>query len=148
MVLFSSVIPTYAEILSETTQSIAGTAETTVSAEIGSYFVIKVPKIVKLDKSTKSCQFVASVSGDIPGDKTVTVIPDATFSMKQAGKEDITANVTQTKTVFTSAELLAANDEFVETTGTIEVPDLTGGHWKVHLISMSLVMRLALIQRK
>lgn len=130
MMLFSSVIPTYAEILSETTQSTAGTAETTVSAEIGSCFVIKVPKIVKLDKSTKSCQFVTSVSGDIPGNKTVTVIPDATFSMKQAGKEDITANVTQTKKVFTSAELLAANDEFVETTGTIEVPDLTGGHWE------------------
>lgn len=84
MVLFSSVIPTYAEILSETTQSTAGTAETTVSAEIGSYFVIKVPKIIKLDKNTKSCQFVTSVSGDIPGDKTVTVIPDATFSINLA----------------------------------------------------------------
>lgn len=130
MMLFTSVIPTYAEVLSETTQSTAGTAETTVSAEIGSYFVVKVPKIVKLDKSTKSCQFVTYVSGDIPGDKTVTVIPDATFSMKQSSKEDITANVMQTKTTFTSAELLAANGKFVETTGTIAAPDLTGGHWR------------------
>lgn len=129
MMLFSSVTPTYAEVLSETTQSTAGTAETTVSAEIGSCFFVKVPKVVNLDKSTKSCQFVTYVGGDIPGDKTVTVIPDATFSMKQAGKEDITANVTQTKTIFTSAELLAANDKLVETTGTIEASDLTGGHW-------------------
>lgn len=130
MMLFSSVMPTYAEVLSETTQSTAGTTETTVSAEIGSYFTVKVPKVVKLDKSTKSCEFVACVGGDISGNKTVTVTPDAVFSMKQSGKEDITAHVTQTKTSFTSAELLAANGVFVETMGAVTAAGLTGGHWE------------------
>ena len=45
-------------------------------------------------------EYMVKVKGNIAGTTVISVIPDKTFAMTQAGKPDITATVTQEKTKF------------------------------------------------
>lgn len=77
----------------DTTQSITNTGEqtATVNYDKPSTFSVSIPKTITLG-SNGTAEYTVSVTGDIYGNEQVTVIPDASFAVKNAeGKSDITA---------------------------------------------------------
>ena len=71
-------------------------------------------------------EYSVNVSGDISGDEQLVVEPkEASVAMKQAGKEDKTAVVSQVQTSFTAEDL--ANN--AQTTGAVTATGLTAGSW-------------------
>lgn len=135
----------------KTTYSNAITADTNdtcnVYATQASTFSVVIPKTIVLTgtkDTANSGSYVVTVKGNIAGTEVVNVTPDATFKMSQAGKEDITATVTQTKTKFQVAEAEAKEQDATKKgatvygldnasgatqSGTIEVENLTAGSW-------------------
>lgn len=76
-------------------------------------------------KGNNTGTYSVKASGDISGDKELTIAPESeTVTMKQSGKDDITATISQEKTVFSSEEL--ANGTI--STGTVSA-SLTAGSW-------------------
>ena len=70
--------------------------------------------------------YSVAVSGDMSGSDVLTVEPDSsTIDLHQSGKNDITASVSQVKTVFNNAELATGTT----TTGKVEATSLTAGSW-------------------
>ncbi len=123
-----------------------GTYGASVYAVIGSVYKVTIPKVIVLKgaaKAASTATYFVDVDGDIAGDKKVTVTPDATFDMKQAGKADVAATVTQTITEFLAgnttltpaanqAKLGADTDSAAakdsEASGTVSA-ELTAGKW-------------------
>ena len=71
-------------------------------------------------------EYSVSAVGDIAGNKELTITPNSsTVTLTQTGKNDVTATITQEKTVFTSGEL--ANG--TTSNGRITA-NLTAGSWK------------------
>lgn len=71
-------------------------------------------------------EYSVNVSGDISGDEQLVVEPkESSVAMKQAGKEDKTAVISQAQTSFTAEDL--ANN--VQTTGAVTATGLTAGSW-------------------
>ena len=71
-------------------------------------------------------EYSVSAIGDIAGNKELTITPNSsTVTLTQTGKNDVTATITQEKTVFTSDEL--ANG--TSSNGRITA-NLTAGSWK------------------
>ena len=97
----------------------------TVYATVTSSFSVVIPKTIILDGTTKTGEYSVDVKGDIAGDETITVTPAASFTMKQDGKADVTANVTQVKASWTVTDLASAST----TTGEIEAAGLSAGSW-------------------
>lgn len=112
-----------------TTMDQAGSSATSVYADINSSYVVTLPKTIKLDSTTKDAQYTVNVKGALAGTEIIKVIPDTSFTMKQDGKDDVTATVTQAKTDFTSAELAADTENGVTETGTVAAPDISAGRW-------------------
>jgi len=124
----------------------SGAKETSVYAVIGSTYKVTIPKVIVLKgvaggKSTAT--YYVDVDGDIAGDKKVVVAPAATFDMKQAGKADVAATVSQEVTEFLAGNTTltpAANQAALgadtdsaaakdsEASGTVEA-ELTAGKW-------------------
>ena len=94
-----------------------------VYATVASEFEVVIPKTVILDGESKTGAYTVDVNGDIAGDQAVTVTPDTSFAMKQEGKDDVTATVTQDKTSW------AYNEMDTDATGEISAQDLTAGSW-------------------
>lgn len=106
----------------------------------GSVMVI-VPKVVILDGATGEGAYVVKVKGNIAGNEVITVAPDATVTLEQEGKDDITATITQAKTRFAYNGTTAISDaddlaktvttDYATTTvdGSIATDDLTAGSW-------------------
>ena len=71
-------------------------------------------------------QYGVSVSGDISGGSILTVEPsDNEVALQQAGKDDITATITQSQTQFSSDDL----KNNLVTQGTVSATALTAGSW-------------------
>lgn len=121
----------YADVLEnqEHTSADANTS-VNVSANIFASFTVTLPKQIQIDQNTKSSGYTVKVEGDIPGNTSISVTPESSFVMEQAGKADITGSSEQNKTEFTEDELTAAADSGVTAAGTVNVPDLTPGHWE------------------
>lgn len=97
-----------------------------VYATVASSFSVVIPKTIILDGATKIGDYSVEVKGNIAGNETITVVPAASFAMKQNPKTDVTANVTQAKTSWTVTDL--ATDS--TTTGQIEASGLSAGSWQ------------------
>lgn len=70
--------------------------------------------------------YSVGVSGDLSGDKTVAVAPETdAVTLKQKGKLDKSANITQTQTTFSSTDF--ANH--AKATGQVKANALTAGSW-------------------
>ena len=121
----------YADVLEnqEHTSADANTS-VNVSANIFASFTVTLPKQIQIDQNTKSSGYTVKVEGDIPGNTSISVTPESSFVMEQVGKADITGSSEQNKTEFTEDELTAAADSGVTAAGTVNVPDLTPGHWE------------------
>lgn len=103
--------------------------------------MVVVPKVVILDGVTGEGAYVVKVKGNIAGNEVITVKPDATVTLEQEGKDDITANITQAKqrfayngtTAIADADDLAktVTTDYATTTvdGSIATDDLTAGSW-------------------
>lgn len=103
--------------------------------------MVVVPKVVILDGATGEGAYVVKVKGNIAGDEIITVAPDATVTLEQEGKDDITATITQAKqrfayngtTAIAEADDLAktVTTDYATTTvdGSIATDDLTAGSW-------------------
>lgn len=118
-----------------------------VYATQASTFSVIIPKTIILDGAKDAAngnigQYVVTVKGNIGGAEIVSVTPDATFKMKQAGKDDIDATVTQAITNFRvedAATLDGADTtttvygvdkaDGVTTDGKVEVTNLSAGSW-------------------
>lgn len=71
-------------------------------------------------------KYSVGVSGDLSGDKTVSVAPETdTVTLKQSGKVDQSASITQDQTTFSSTDFANA----VKTTGRVTANGLTAGSW-------------------
>lgn len=108
-----------------------------VYAELGSSFTVTIPKKITLSGADKTGSYSVSCTGDIAGDEWVSVVPDASFAMKQTGKKDVTASVTQAVNRFRgdnyTGSLLADGSEAKMAdgaTGSISAADLSAGAWK------------------
>ena len=130
--LVSGTVPAYAAtgtsgatstLSVETGEAVEGTNAVNVYAKIGSSYTVTIPKTITLDGSTKTGSYTVSVAGDIAGDETVNVVPDASFKMSQTDKADVTASITQDKTAWKVAEFGTAGN------GSISASGLTAGAW-------------------
>lgn len=111
------------------TTSQAGTQSATVTYHQDSTFTVSIPKTITLGTS-KTATYNVNVKGDINGNQTIVVKPDATVAMSDAnGKSDVTATITQTKTNFSMAEASANSGAGTSTTGDVSATDLTAGSW-------------------
>lgn len=142
-----SVMPTQA--FAATKDSTAGSNTVTtdgsqaceVDATIASTFSVTVPKKITLGGISKSGTYTVSCKGDIAGNESVSVVPDATFEMSQSGKANVQAAVTQEKTTFRDSGYTGDLGNAVkmgtaagESTGTpidgsIAAPGLSAGAW-------------------
>ena len=104
-----------------------GAQGATITYEQDSAFTVTIPKTITLGQN-KSATYDVKVKGDISGNETVTVTPDATLQLTDSnGKAAITGNITQDVTEFAAAEVNQA--EGSSTTGNIEANELTSGDW-------------------
>lgn len=132
IVALGSIVPFSATVNETQTASESGNKEAEVVYTQDSNFIVTIPKKITLDE-TKSSTYNVNVIGDIASDEKVTVVPDASFLMKDQAtvgtlKEDITATVTQDKTEWTSPEIAVEGGS--TTDGEVSAPDLTAGNWK------------------
>lgn len=97
-----------------------------VYATLPSSFTVIIPKTVILEGATNgSGSYTVRVTGDIAGNESVVVKPDATVTMKQEGKDDVTAAISQ-NSVWDYSGLVAPSNAHV---GTITASGLTAGSW-------------------
>ena len=77
-----------------------GTQGATVTYQQDSAFTVTIPKTITLGQN-KSATYDVKVKGDIAGNETVTVTPDATIQLTDSnGKAAVTGTVTQDITEF------------------------------------------------
>lgn len=113
------------KVTQELTQ--VGSNSATLTYEQASVFTVTIPKAITLG-GDKSAVYDVKVKGDIAGNETVTVTPDATVVLQDAnGKSNVTGQITQTKVEFTSDEIVS--DDGSVTGGNIAAEDLTAGNW-------------------
>lgn len=111
-----------------------------VNASIASSFSVEIPKTITLDGASKTANYDVKAKGDIAGNEYISVVPDTSFAMKQAGKTDVSATITQDRNKFRASGYNAALTEnelklnadvgtLEGTTGSIAAPGLTSGDW-------------------
>ena len=123
-------IPTMAaENPDNTTQeaTTTGTQGATITYQQDSAFTVTIPKTITLGQN-KSATYGVKVKGDISGNETVTVTPDATMQLTDSnGKAAVTGTITQDVTEFAATEVNLPDGN--STTGNIEANELTSGDW-------------------
>ena len=102
-----------------------GTAETTLTAYVGSLYSVTCPSEFELQSNTTQT-FDITASGDIAGEQILTLSTGNTITLKQDNKADKTASVSLSKNSFTSSELSAGSKSVV----SIVTPELSAGVWK------------------
>ena len=107
-------------------------AKTQVSANVDSSAVVWLPTSVVLSgKANEQHKYTAEygvrVEGNIAGNEKIKIVPDESVVLKQEGKEDITATITQEKQEFTYSDLKAGATS--TSTGTITANSLSAGSW-------------------
>ena len=123
-------IPTMAaENPDNTTQeaTTTGTQGATITYQQDSAFTVTIPKTITLGQN-KSAIYNVKVKGDIAGNETVTVTPDATVQLTDSnGKAAVTGTITQDITEFAADQVNLPDGG--STTGNIVANDLTSGDW-------------------
>ena len=117
--MFSST-PVYADT--------AANSGADVFATQSSNFTIRIPKQLVLSGNEGTGAYRVAVKGNIAGTDIITVTPDADFYMKQEGKSDILATITQPKTDFTYADGVRPEAEVISD-GIIEMASISAGKW-------------------
>lgn len=102
------------------------TGTVTVTANQGSTFSVVIPKAIDLG-AAGTASYEIRINGNVSGDEVVSVVPDASFEMTQAGKTPVTAFVSQTETEAGAIELLNSKTKII--TGQISATGLTAGEW-------------------
>ena len=101
-----------------------------VYATQGSTFEITIPKTIILDGAEGAGAYSVNVKGNIGGEDTISVVPDASFLMKQAGKADVTTTINQSVTDFTYAGGVTEAEGASQTeTGAIKMASISAGKW-------------------
>ena len=129
MTLMPTIPTLAAENPDNTTQeaTTTGTQGTTITYEQDSAFTVTIPKTIILGQN-KSATYDVKVKGDISGNETVTVTPDATLQLTDSnGKAAVTGTITQDVTEFAAAEVNLPDGG--STTGNIVANELTSGDW-------------------
>ena len=130
--LMGSTLPVCAAVTEEHDPVSSDTVkDTEVLYKQSSTFSVVIPKTIVLDSASKDSNYTVKVYGDISSDKQVSVAPETGFLMidqAKAGtkKADVPANVTQTETVWSSAEVTAKTVK----NGNVAAPTITAGDWK------------------
>ena len=123
-------IPTMAaENPDNTTQEATTTGNhgATITYEQDSAFTVTIPKTIILGQN-KSATYDVKVKGDISGNETVTVTPDATLQLTDSnGKAAVTGTITQDVTEFAADQVNLPDGG--STTGNIVANELTSGDW-------------------
>ena len=98
-----------------------------IQANMPESYTVTLPTSITLN-NTKEQTYGVTVKGDILDTTTISVEPDATFTLqRQNSSSNTTANVVQTKTSWSADEVNTS--EGTTTSGTIQVPGLTAGDW-------------------
>lgn len=105
----------------------SGSSETSVYAELGSEFLVTIPKSLTLSGLSKTGTYTVSVEGDIAGYEKINIIPDETFTLNSQGLNGITASISQDKTSWLFNEILESNK--IIGNGEISA-NLTAGKWE------------------
>ena len=130
LITMTPTIPTMAaENPDNTTQeaTTTGTQGATITYEQDSAFTVTIPKTITLGQN-KSATYGVKVKGDISGNETVTVTPDATMQLTDSnGKAAVTGTITQDITEFAADQVNLPDGG--GTTGSIVANDLTSGDW-------------------
>lgn len=131
-ILATDITPAYAATsvagVNETQDvSTDDTAECEVYAELGSNFLVTIPKKITLDGSTKKGSYTVDVEGDIAGTDVVKVVPDPSVALSSKNLADVTASISQDKTQWSYSEILA--DSKVTGNGAIDATGITAGSW-------------------
>ena len=92
-------------------------------ANIDSWFEVKIPNSYKLTDLTNELEF--SVSGDIAGDKLLSVTTEESIVLKNANEDELVATLNMTKKSFAFAELKDITDSAI----VIEVEKLPAGRF-------------------
>ena len=130
LITMTPTIPTMAaenpdNTIQETTTT--GTQGATVIYEQDSAFTVTIPKTITLGQN-KSATYDVKVKGDISGNETVTVTPDATLQLTDSnGKAAVTGTITQDITEFAADQVNLPDGS--STTGNIVANELTSGDW-------------------
>ena len=104
-----------------------GTQGATITYQQDSAFTVTIPKTITLGQN-KSATYDVKVKGDISGNETVTVTPDATVQLTDSnGKAAVTGNITQDVTEFAADQVNLPDGG--STTGNIVANELTSGDW-------------------
>lgn len=134
-------------VISTTNLTAPGQQTVEVSVTIDAAYYVTIPTLIHptVEDGVGSAEYRVNVKGDIEGNEQVTVTPDATFTMSQNGKDDVTASITQAKTTFNFEECAVMEDEVnvgTDAIGNINIPGLTSGPWEgsfVFTISKSAI---------
>lgn len=105
----------------------------------GSVGVI-IPKVIILSGKSGYGEYSVWVKGNIAGDECISVVPDASVTLSQRGKADITATITQpvqrfavaTSTLADASDLaktVTTNYSDTTTNGSIQATGLSAGAW-------------------
>ena len=93
--------------------------------------IVWLPTSLVLNGTNKANEYTAEygvrVKGNIAGNEVVSIVPDESVLLKQQGKENITATITQEKQEFTYSDLKAGATS--TSTGTITANSLSAGSW-------------------
>ena len=100
---------------------------TTVYAEVGSFFKVSIPKHIILDGTLKQGNYTISAIGDIAGYETLYVTPDKSFALKSNNLNDVTASISQDKTSWKFNEILEESN--VLGNGLIDASGISAGSW-------------------
>lgn len=106
-----------------------GQCATVSSVAIVNSYTVTLPKFVKLDRYTKTSDYLVTVRGSLTANANIMIVPDTVFMMKSVGKDNVEAHVPQEKTIFTSTELSEGNKKGISAVGMIEANGLSAGMW-------------------
>lgn len=71
-------------------------------------------------------EYSVSAFGDISGDEFVNIVPEENATLKQPGKKDVEASVSQQKTSFSYNDIITNNNSSI---GQVTAEGLTAGSW-------------------
>ena len=116
----------YAEETDSTQEVTNASSEVACNVSVtndASEFVVNIPKNVVGSGKSGVLSYTVSVTGTIANDKQLNVIPDASFTLSQAHKGDVTATVSQDNTVWLSDSLSTVGN------GSVSYDGLSAGTW-------------------
>lgn len=116
----------------EANVSSAGKATCEVSMTSASAWSVKIPKQLTLDKSTGSCEYSVSCTGDIGYSEIIEIMPQSTFSLTDGSATTLTASVTQDITQFVRNDKTPSSDQALigsTVKGTVSATSIEPGNW-------------------